>query len=327
MKISEKKRVIGALCLVLSLSVTFTSSTLIVGCGKTASEEDLSMEEKSNEYLRDALVALDEGKEVEAERLLKLCLQYNPQNTEAEIHLSSLYAKQAGIKVSDWLDPLYDSIEELEDRAQYLKAIAETIREGGIPDTSNGVEESDISSNESLEKSQKIVTEIFQLSSSVLILAKIFNAVPNLSDESLQKLDKSIDVLRKRHISPLSRPEESRVYLAILSVIRLVNYTKRLVGDHIADFNFDKNRMCALDSDGFRNKIYEIKRSLRMMEEGLTVHPEAEATSLREARSQLRGFITDILKNNIWLNLDNMLNPDAPEGKLAKQIVRKNICK
>lgn len=93
----------STLASIFALLVIFTFAS----CSKAKSHQDTGATQDGNNHLRSGLVALDSGDEGTAETEFQKSLSSDPLNNRARTALASLYAKQAGISLRDWLDPLF----------------------------------------------------------------------------------------------------------------------------------------------------------------------------------------------------------------------------
>ncbi len=83
--------------------LTASAPFFLVAC--QGSQQESSTQMNSKRYLKLALQDLDRGDDPAAEQNLQASLNSNPMNGRARTALASLYAKQAGVSLQEWLNP------------------------------------------------------------------------------------------------------------------------------------------------------------------------------------------------------------------------------
>lgn len=306
--------------MVSSLLVVSFLAVHTAACSRTR-EGDSRSEKSSRASLRTALIALDHGDDGSAEQALRESLSQDPLNGRARVVLSSLYAKQAGITLKDWYDPILESaghinsrLKTYQDSSALIDDIAETLRLAS-ESTKASLSETESRIRDRVEDLTKGAAK-FLVGANVVL--EVFNNVPFLSEEQLHKLDRAIEVLREEGV-PLSRTEENRIYLSVLSLMRLVNHMKRLMGDpNNLNFTVQKEKLCSLDSVALKNHLREVRKSLVYVEEGLVVDPNDPETVQRLSREKMQAFVTRFLNSPYWEKLDDMFDARTYEGSAAK---------
>lgn len=281
----------------------------------------------SKNHLRSALIALDAGDDATAERELNEALSTDPLNDRARTTLASVYAKQAGIGLREWLDPFWSAGQQISSSS---KSYSRTL---GIIDESLETAKAFSNSIDSKlsEEERKIrdrvltftsVLSKFTLGASISI--DIFQAIPFLSANQLSRLDKAIHVLRANETS--YRSEEIRVYLAVLSFVRMVNHMKRLLGDeNTYSMIPNRDKLCKLNADTLKEHLTEVRTSLQYVEEGLVVLPNDPATKQRQIRQNMQRYVTSFLTSPVWEQIDTLFDQNTIEGHSAF-IFSKRFC-
>ena len=295
---------------------------LFVGCQKPLGEQ--SSQAQSKDHLRTALVFLDKGDNNAAEKELGLSLAADPLNNRARTTLASIYASQAGIILRDWLDPFWDVGKKLKDGLQDFQQSSDVIDSltTGMKHYYTEKEEAMTpQEKEARNRTSDLAQNLAKFSLGTSVVLDVFHGIPFLNEPQLRKLDQAIFTLRDTDVSVPDRDEEHRVYLSILSFVRLVNHLKRLIGDHeIANFTATHEYVCNLSLKSLKKSLDHIRVSLAYLEEGLTVGPHDPPTSQRKVRSDIQKFITQFLSSVVWEHLDELFDAGTLEGQAANRL-------
>ena len=302
-------------------------SLIAVGCQKAAPVDPAEAAGKL--HLRAAMIALDKGDEKTAESELTQSLSADPMNNRARTTLASLYAKQSGLSLQDWLSPFWDAGRELQGRLHTVQQSSQMIDEVTADiDASAGADQESLGKKEwdIRQHVAQIAGDAAKISLGSSVLLDVFQSIPYLSDAQLVKLDKAIAVLRVDGVAPADRDEEQRVYLSVLSFVRLINHLKRILGDSPTyDINSQRDKVCALDIPTLKEQLNQIHISLTMLEEGLTISPRDPQTSQRAARAKVQEFVTSSLLSPAWDHLQDIFDPSTLDGQAAG-LYSKRVC-
>lgn len=249
--------------------------------------------EAGNQDLVAALEALDKGDEVRAEKILRNIADNIPSNERAKTVLASLLAKQGGISLKSWLEPLLDSAVELEANAKRF--------------TKN---------KDMKEDAAATLQSVMSMLSNGSTVFRFVTAMPKLTSEQKEKIREAMYYLRK-DMDKVKRSDEAKLYQSILASIFMSNHTRSLA-NLITTTVPGKYDGAYLDK--LRYETGEVKISLMRMSEGL--RPESKETGKRmEARKRIADFIDNNLVTKDFGQLEEFLQtkPDEAIAKLKSK--------
>lgn len=289
-----------ALCL-LTFGLIAVITSLFIGC---ANEKNPSTQSQVKEHLRNALAAIDAGDFSTAEQELYKCLELQPHNSLACTPHFPLITprRRSGIVLRSWLDPFL-AIGSLLNRFKIYERILANSRMERIIDDSIWLElPPEI--RDLFRSDQRInflAGNIGKISVGLIVLIDLFREMPLFTSDEIAILDSAIQILRDEHNEPSQRNENTRVYLALLSFLRLVFYTKAAIGiDSPQEFAGNPKAYCGINSEALRINLPEWEKSLVWLREGLITNPSDPATSQRRARESALIFINEFLSTSIW---------------------------
>ncbi|MBS1985502.1 MAG: hypothetical protein JST16_15155 [Bdellovibrionales bacterium] len=304
------------------LCLAFSILTLTTACQKGGQPQE-TPQELSKNHLREALNALTAGDEARAETELNASLAADPLNSQARTTLASLYSQRAGIKLQDWLQVFLDTGKKLEIRARELEHAKKFIDElYSRIGTGEKVDQSSRDQEDFLTGIEPVSNFAFGIS----LVVDVFRSAPSLSDDQLHQLDLAIRTLREEAVAASERSEGGRIYLAILSTIRLVDRARLLVGEaDPLNFKLQRDRLCAQDAGNLKLRLSQIQDSLTVLEEGLTVSSKDPDTAQRRGRERLRKSVAILMDSGTWTVIDELLDSSTPRGASAQKLVAK-VC-
>lgn len=301
------------------LIILLISVTVFFSCVRN----EIARNKGSQDLLKEGLSYIDEGKTEKAEESLRKSVEADPSNSRAREALSSLYASQVGINLSNMSDSILKASDLLSESklTQLEKQSAEYLATflSKLTPSENEVDKK-------LKELQELTKKISEVLSGTRFLTTIFFVVPELTDEQLVILDKAISILRDGAIAPQDREEGNRMYLAFLGSIRVVNYLKRAAGEVTFSVDSFVAHLCKSDPEPMRTIVSELKQSLVYMEEGLVISPTDPQTSHRKRRQRLQGFVTTLLEKDAWLSIDSLFTEDSLTRNFIQEY-SKEICK
>lgn len=288
--------------------VLLLTLVLLVGCTRSVTSED-SRGSPSQNHLRKAMLLLAEKKEVEAQQEFEQSLKWDPTNSKARTAYASLIAKQAGLDLSVWLDPLTEIMRRFSQFEAKVNLPAVTsLRTPGDPS----------------QEAKEFIADLMKHAQAFSLFLDVFSKLPFLGGAQVSKLDSAIALLRADKLASTERSEESRVYLTLLATIRLVSFTKLLLGEgSVISIDAYKFRLCAMKPQEFIDSAMQIRHSLQFLEEGLVIGAKDPDTSQRKAREKVQKQISKILAHPLWASLESYFNVETPEGKIGKAIMER----
>lgn len=291
--------------------------TGLTACSRTPNGPSLHTgREVSNDHLRNAMQSLTSGDDQMAEQELKSSLAADPTNERARTNLASVYAKRAGVSLTEWITILKDGADTLKSKKADLRKTSKLFT--SLQKKADDIAQGDTSDLLNQAEFSKTMAAISKISLNIQTILDVFQDAKLLSAEQMSQLDLAIDLLRDGE--PAQRSEESRLYLSVLSIVRLVNTTRVLVGrGQIALGELDRAAVCDVGSEDLRIRLENVKRSLSYLAEGLVTVSSDGSSKERHAREKIRDSIQEILEADLWGQLDALFNADSKDGQAFRE--------
>jgi hypothetical protein len=312
MKKSISKFVLPALQL-LSLLLVLASCQ-----GQAPIEEN---QEAAQESFKKAIKQIDAGNTAAAEENLKLSISQNPTgSSRARAILASLYAEKANVRLKDWLDPFYTASVDIDSKTRLYKNSEFILSQ--LSEEFEKIERGNkaLLTEEEAELRKRVhvfVRDMGRLSLGLMVTLDVFQQLPMLDEAQLIELDRAIKVLVPSD-SNFRLTEEARMYLAVLSVIRLVNNLKRhLGGTEFIEYLRDKEAICNSSPESIEALAKEVRLSIFYLYKGLEVFPDEESNNRRDARKKVTKFIDETMSGKFWDDLDRFFMPGTIEERVG----------
>lgn len=295
-------------------------AAVVSGCAPAADST------QSREELKKGLIALDNGDEAGAQASFEASLQADPSNSKARTALASIEAKRAGVALKEWLDPLLSAGKQMDSKLRFYRdssaAVADisATMQQAKQDQQPAAGEVDSEGREKLKKRILGVHKaVGKAAVGAIILIDTFHGVPYLKPEQIAGLDRAIQILKDENPEPARRSEEVKVYLSVLSMVRLIHFTRSFLG------NFDqeavqlftaKSRFCNADSSEARESVMHIRDSIFLLEESLRFEtPPTDGP--RKARYKLHGFVKKYLAGDDWNDVELFFQRGSEQNQTA----------
>ena len=296
----------------------------------------------SRQYLRDAMIALNNNDDVLAEQKLLQALNVDPKNAKARVALASIYAKRGKVSLKDWLDPFLEAGKQIKVKSDTLKKFsalldlygqkADEKMEADMKGISKNVSMTFEFQQEAMDRIKKRTNSMGQNIGKMAFIGStmmdIFQGIPMLREEDLDNIHKAVDLLVREDKTPENRSEEVRVYLAILSMVRVVHHFRNLIGivdKDTGEFFSSKNRFCDADEPHVKKELESLRIVLGQLEEGLRVRPNETLNPPRKIRSQIHDFIITHITPIVDHQMSGALEKGS-EAEVRAQYLLGHIC-
>jgi len=281
-----------------------------------------SGEEGAKEQLRIAYEKLNQGDELGAEEALHTSITLDRANSSAaRVALASIYAKKAGVHLKDWLDPFYQATQDIDTKNRTYRQGSELIDLTNFQLRHFYKEKYQNLTEEELEFRKRVasLTKSFaKLSLGIMVFVDVFQQMPTLDTTQAELLEKSIQILIEGNNQTYRLSEEGRMYLSVLSVVRLVNHIKRQMGrEDILAYIKDPKGICDSNPLDLKEALLEIRKSIAYLQMGVKVYEDEPDNKRRKARKKISAFLEKNLQTNIWNKIENFFQEGTLEQKLG----------